>query len=85
MGKLSYINRLSVTSLPLVQVAKVKCLNVVRFVARPLRISSQFWSCQSLFDRHTIRFGSVQSAARARARTEAILQLPEASIGPVPR
>jgi hypothetical protein len=47
-------------------------------LAHPLCVLLQVWSCQSLRDRLTIRFGSVQSAlAGARARTEAKLQFPE--------
>jgi len=79
---LRYIERLSATALPLVHLAKSKCLNGVRFPARPMGASRKIWSCQLLLDRLTIRFGSVQSAFCARARTEAILQLPEISIGP---
>lgn len=84
MNGTRYSIRLSAKALPLVQLGKAKCVNAVRLVARPQCASPQIWSCQSLFDRLTIRFGSVQSvAADARARTEAKLNFPNYSLVPL--
>ena len=83
MSETRYSNRLSAIVLPLVQLLKAKCKSGVRFLAGPRSLSPQIWSCQSLFGRHTIRFGSVQSVmASARAETEETLNFPIYS--PVP-